>query len=692
VAVYDASLSTKGGGDSAPDPAHDASLGTALVTLSELRHDDSHEYHTKVKATAISGQLVAKGTLIFTATWIPHASEYAAHAPPSSPHHAASLQPSSCCVTHKCMYRYAGIHVHMRIYTAALRTSHAPSPCPLTRPPPILVGSADAVPCGLAAGETRIVVGTKPLVLRASMDLNSLERRRLPEGARVRLLDARETADGVRARVQLLELPNEGAKARDVSAETVDEAAEKAREARRAKDQRVEQQVKAAKAAKVKRAAKDKSRRAAKAAKVAKAAKAARAAKLGKRTANKEKAAHEKAALMLQAAWRGRLARRLRVAARAQAGLASYIVLAQPRMAVHKEPSTDSAFEDGKWLAHGSTVTGKLVDRGRWLELVDGTGFAEVEHPGLGKMIQRAEAFDEPTDVGPLAAMPTPEESPPPLSDTTRGDGGENSGDASGDGDSGAVGDGSNDGDADGDGDGDDDGGDAVTGVTGWVTALKSGGLPRLAVEHTNLDAMERRLQMELWERRLIADRALASPRRDKKREKPAGASPTVRRTHHNKHPRTTDAKLFHTGPSFAHEFDKCKRRIAFACACAPFDPSCAILFIALAQSYQNMRSSTLRVRRRRVVSGHSACARRAHQDTYSALLSRRKWRLLVARGVASASDGITGVALSCRCQTRPCTCALYAATTEELAAALRGGRDGLADRAPCRQHGQHMH
>jgi hypothetical protein len=44
--------------------------------------------------------------------------------------------------------------------------------------------------------------------------------------------------------------------------------------------------------------------------------------------------------------------------------------------------------------------------------------------------------------------------------------------------------------------------------VRGWVTAVQKGGKERLARQHAKVDANERRLQLELWNKRLAADKA----------------------------------------------------------------------------------------------------------------------------------------------------------------------------------------
>lgn len=51
----------------------------------------------------------------------------------------------------------------------------------------------------------------------------------------------------------------------------------------------------------------------------------------------------------------------------------------------------------------------------------------------------------------------------------------------------------------------------ASEGAEGWITAVQKGGKERLARPHRKMEANERRLQTELWNKRLAADRALVA-------------------------------------------------------------------------------------------------------------------------------------------------------------------------------------
>ena len=76
----------------------------------------------------------------------------------------------------------------------------------------------------------------------------------------------------------------------------------------------------------------------------------------------------------------------------------------------------------------------------------------------------------------------------------------------------------------------------ALGNAKGWITAMHKDGRKRLAKRHLKLDAAQRRAQVELWNRRLTADRAL-----------------------------TTNKKAAIASPGFAHELTDCRRGIAFA-------------------------------------------------------------------------------------------------------------------------------
>ena len=106
----------------------------------------------------------------------------------------------------------------------------------------------------------------------------------------------------------------------------------------------------------------------------------------------------------------------------------------------------------------------------------------------------------------------------------------------------------------------------ASTPSSGWVTAVKNGGKPRLGRAHQKLDANERRLQAELWSKRLNADKAQATVTAQVRQ---AEGRATGRGGEHLASSAADEALLYAhritgSGPSFAHEIAKCVDGVAF--------------------------------------------------------------------------------------------------------------------------------
>ena len=68
-------------------------------------------------------------------------------------------------------------------------------------------GSDEEAPSTWVAGDERVVIGSRPLILRAGFDKRSAEVAKVAPGTRLELHEIRETPDGFRARVRVLCVP-----------------------------------------------------------------------------------------------------------------------------------------------------------------------------------------------------------------------------------------------------------------------------------------------------------------------------------------------------------------------------------------------------------------------------------------------------------------------------------------------------